>query len=379
MNDQQKNKLKRRYEVERQREKKYAEQAAELNVPKYIYKNLKTKRKKRQKHCVSYEEAKKIVAKYEILDKHEYERAFKEQRLPTEILPASPHTYYKEFSFSDFFDLARQKRAEKDPVYRHHYYFRKNGGKYLSYEEAKRYVQTRLPLYARRTLKAYKQYVLDNCLYFLPANPAQIYRKDGFSTKDFFGDYKFLPYADLKALARKIGIRSYDHWIQYWKVNKRPSYIPADPSAIYKDQWEGWPEFLGNKGIENKHNLGDELFVLFVYNEQYDGMPENVVTLKKKRYMIRSLLEELEHSEYKIFALYEIDKESNVDKAVKILKTLGTPWENLTTHYIVPNIYQLLWEYDNLFQRVDISHYLMLASQSGNTDLSGNEKELFED
>jgi hypothetical protein len=58
-------------------------------------------------------------------------------------------------------------------------------------------------------------------------------------------DFTFMSYQDAKVYVRKNGIRSLAQWQDFCSKNKRPDNIPAAPNIKYKDEWEGFPEFLG--------------------------------------------------------------------------------------------------------------------------------------
>lgn len=42
-------------------------------------------------------------------------------------------------------------------------------------------------------------------------------------------------------------------WWQYWRTHKRPSFIPADPPAVYSREWEDWGVWLGTGYVAHRY------------------------------------------------------------------------------------------------------------------------------
>lgn len=57
--------------------------------------------------------------------------------------------------------------------------------------------------------------------------------------------FNFMSFEDAKVFLRQNGIRSLEVWQQFCKSEKRPAELPAAPHKQYKDQWKGFPDFLG--------------------------------------------------------------------------------------------------------------------------------------
>jgi len=91
-----------------------------------------------------------------------------------------------------------------------------------------------------------------------PGNPHEVYRGQGWvSWGEFFGtgnvSTRFIvyrPYHAAREFARALGFTSPNQWIA-WRSHgmagkpKRPRDIPSRPHEYYKDEWTGWPDFLG--------------------------------------------------------------------------------------------------------------------------------------
>ena len=44
-----------------------------------------------------------------------------------------------------------------------------------------------------------------------------------------------------------MGLNTLIEWKQYCKSGKKPANIRAGAAKKYKDQWKGWPDFLGKE------------------------------------------------------------------------------------------------------------------------------------
>src|SRR5690242_4712323 len=56
---------------------------------------------------------------------------------------------------------------------------------------------------------------------------------------------KYRPFNDARAFVRGLGLKSVKDWENYWGQGKRPKDIPNHVKQLYKDDWKGWPDFLG--------------------------------------------------------------------------------------------------------------------------------------
>jgi len=53
-------------------------------------------------------------------------------------------------------------------------------------------------------------------------------------------------------LCKDLKITSKTKWEEYWKKNKRPHDVPANPIAVYVDEIDGWMQFF-NKNIRTNN------------------------------------------------------------------------------------------------------------------------------
>ena len=87
----------------------------------------------------------------------------------------------------------------------------------------------------------------------IPANYRTVY---GITTGEWLGTNRisdwervFVTLDELKALVKEEWrINSKTQWYDYWKINQRPTNVPADPSSIYKrlGVWISWSHLFGN-------------------------------------------------------------------------------------------------------------------------------------
>jgi len=87
----------------------------------------------------------------------------------------------------------------------------------------------------------------------IPANPPPVYSADWISWPDWVGTKGIRPlggwrsFAEARAFARSLGLKSKDEWGTYCKSGKRPDDIPNDPFKVYSADWVRWSDWLGTK------------------------------------------------------------------------------------------------------------------------------------
>ena len=54
-------------------------------------------------------------------------------------------------------------------------------------------------------------------------------------------------FSEAKKLPAKLGIENTKQWRKFCQSGKKPTSIPAGPSKVYKRQWRGWGDWLGNR------------------------------------------------------------------------------------------------------------------------------------
>ncbi len=179
-----------------------------------------------------------------------YFLAFKEARDFVHNLNLKNQREWRKYCKGEILD--KGSRPSNIPVNPHHYY-KYNGWKnmknwlgtsYITFNEARRFAH-KLKLYGKAEWILYCKGLLknekpDN----IPKTPWVVYKNDWMGWKDFLGNL-FLSYERARAFVVKLKIKSQREWYKYCAGN-RPSNIPANPQRKYKNKgWTNWYNFLG--------------------------------------------------------------------------------------------------------------------------------------
>lgn len=94
----------------------------------------------------------------------------------------------------------------------------------------------------------------------IPRNPYQVYIFDWTNWGDFLGtgnlracDRVFLSFEEARRWASSSGIKTSTQWRSLHKSGDVPSEIPYNPDFYYKDEWAGWPDWLGTGKMPYRH------------------------------------------------------------------------------------------------------------------------------
>ena len=194
------------------------------------------------KNKLSYEEAKKIVKKKNIKSVAEYMNWVQSEK-PNGIL-VYPNESFDNFDWSDY--LGNNIISTK-----------KRGLNMFSYEEAKKYIKP----YKLQSYQEYIDWWRDNkkvVFNLIPQNPGQKYGKEFIGIGDYLGnnkisvsDKKFLPFNKAKTFVRSLNLEDVKSW-KKWYSNNKPNDIPSNPNSIYKKEWIGFPDWIGNSKQKSK-------------------------------------------------------------------------------------------------------------------------------
>ncbi len=123
--------------------------------------------------------------------------------------------------------------------------------KFRPYTEAKEFAQS-IGIISEPDFRKWKQ--LGNRPPDFPSNPADTYQKEWEGWGIFLGKgnihprkKKFRPYTEAKIFIQKLHFKTKKEFQEWSKSGERPPDFPSDPSSTYKDKFEGWVLFLGNK------------------------------------------------------------------------------------------------------------------------------------
>ena len=114
-----------------------------------------------------------------------------------------------------------------------------NGKKQWSFKTAKKYVKS----LNFENIKEFIEWLKsDSRPLQFPANPHEVY-SEWVSAADFLDLY--WPYQKSQVYVQGLFLQGKEQFIKWALSDERPKDFPFNPQKIYKDQWEGWPEFLG--------------------------------------------------------------------------------------------------------------------------------------
>ena len=178
---------------------------------------------KAEKSFPSYEEAQRIAQQAGITTAEEYNKRYKEFGLPSR-----PNRIYKEQwqGWREFLGTGRTRTWTR-------------GTDFPSYEEAQRIAQQAEITTAEEYNKRYKGFGL-------PSNPNGFYKDQWQAWGEFLGTGRtrrtdFPSYEEAQRIAQQAGITTAEEYNKRYKGFG----LPSSPNGFYKDQWQGWREFLG--------------------------------------------------------------------------------------------------------------------------------------
>ncbi len=58
-------------------------------------------------------------------------------------------------------------------------------------------------------------------------------------------DRRWRPFEEAREFARSLGLHGQAGWRKYIKTGQKPSDIPSNPDASYKEEWTNWGDWLG--------------------------------------------------------------------------------------------------------------------------------------
>lgn len=181
-----------------------------------------------------FEEAREFVRGLNLTNNEEWKlyckNELKKKELKPSDIPSSPHIVYKLNGWNGIKDWLGTS----------------NDIKYLSFEEAKKYVK----ILKLKSQKEWNEYIqLKVKISNIPPNPQIVYLNNGWNGwKDWLGYSKmdrYLSYEEASLYIQNLEIDSRDKWRDFSK-NKRPENIPSTPDIVYKDNgWIDWKYFFG--------------------------------------------------------------------------------------------------------------------------------------
>ena len=168
-----------------------------------------------------------------------------------EKIPYNPSTFYNEWE--DWGTFLRGKKSRKSIMY-------------YSYSECKEIIKKFDIKTKTKWFKEINKIIkIDNRI---PYSPLKVYKEDFIGWGDFLGtgriqDNKkdYLSFNETKEIIQKLKLKSSDEWKQYCK--NKPCNIHATPYKKYKDEWKGFPDFLG---YDKFTSYGEKIITEYLIN-----------------------------------------------------------------------------------------------------------------
>jgi hypothetical protein len=216
---------------------------------KYIYK----------KNIKNYIECKKYAQSLKLKGQKEWYQHCKQESFPDDLPKSPPDAYKSEWEgwphFLNSDEIKRQiwevkksqtylKNLEKKKEKQLYYEFIKKN-RFLTYDEAKIFVKE-ANIKNSREYRTFKSKPLN-----LPSAPDRTYKKN-WEGWDKFLDVEFYSYKDAKKYAQTLNLKSRENWKELSRRKKLPDNIPASVNEVYKNEWEGWGEFLGTGRVASQ-------------------------------------------------------------------------------------------------------------------------------
>ena len=132
--------------------------------------------------------------------------------------------------------------------------------KYVSYNEAQKYA-------IELNLKNMKEWIAHtesgDLAENVPKWPNYRYKNTGWETWGVFlgtgsvwtHGHTYIHFDKARDYVSKLGLKTKKEWDKYTRSKNKPANIPYNPYSVYKDDWQGWPYFLGktNKKLSDHY------------------------------------------------------------------------------------------------------------------------------
>jgi hypothetical protein len=84
----------------------------------------------------------------------------------------------------------------------------------------------------------------------IPTSPERVYKEQWQGMDDFLGN-QLLSFEKAREYAHGLGLKSFTEWAVWCKSGNRPKNIPSRPDRIYKEQgWVNWGDFLNTSNVQ---------------------------------------------------------------------------------------------------------------------------------
>ncbi len=197
----------------------------------------------RQKYIRSFEDARKFVHTLKIKTSKEWFEYCKSGKLPKDIPNVPRSAYKKEWNgMSDWLDNGLRPRYRK----------------FCSFEDARKFVRG---LKLKSATEWGKYCKSGDKPEDIPRDCNHTYYTKWKGWGDFLGtgnispgSQKFRSFEDARKFVHTLQINTSKEWFEYCKSGNKPEDIPQSVQLIYKKEWKGWGDFLGNGNISSRNH-----------------------------------------------------------------------------------------------------------------------------
>ena len=84
----------------------------------------------------------------------------------------------------------------------------------------------------------------------IPAAPWKVYKEEWGGMRDWLGEYsRFLSFREAREFSRSLRLKSTKEWRRFCSSGNKPTNIPSDPYAVYGGAFKGFGDWLGTGNI----------------------------------------------------------------------------------------------------------------------------------
>jgi hypothetical protein len=203
-----------------------------------------------------FEEAREFVRGLRINSANEWRRYCKSGKKPSNIPNAINRIYENKgwTGWGDFFGTGKIAN----------YYI-----KWIDYKKAIQYIHALKLKSASQYRKAYENNKIPKDI---PSNPHISYKNNGWiSWGEWLGTGRiadgtqvWMSFKDARDFAINLNLKGKDEWFRYTKTKQKPDNLPVSVNKIYKKDWKGWDDFLGEKEPRFVEFLEAKKFILSI-------------------------------------------------------------------------------------------------------------------
>lgn len=239
---------------------------------------------------------------------------------------------------------------------------RQRSSKWLSYEDAREFVQKEQIQSRQQFLKWYQ----DNKPRRIPKHPERVYTQpnEWTSWNDFLGTdnefnktrHNWRPFNEAVQWAHKQNIAGGKiGWLKWVDENEDglPEDIPRRPDLAYKRQWMSWKHWLGDAVVEKveAQQKTQSAAVFYIIQEREYSNVANVFTVGVETGGVSALKDRWTQEKFQVVRLYKFkpEKKQDIDH---LINQLSSPYFGNNNVRAVINVHELAWELTSILDPI---------------------------